>query len=93
VDSHRRQSTAFEMHVYHACLAGTCKAVAVREGLSHSTVREIFNRFAAFKKNGVVALGTTRVLGIDEISLKKRHKQFVLVISDISSNFRLGICI
>ena len=29
VDSHRRQSTAFEMDVYQSCLAGTCKAVAV----------------------------------------------------------------
>jgi transposase len=91
VDSHRRQSTAFEMHVYQSCLAGTCKAVAVREGLSHSTVREIFNRLAALKKSGVAARGTTRVLGIDEISLKKRHKQFVLVISDISRKCILAV--
>ena len=32
--SHRRQFTAFEMHVYQSCLAGTRKGVAVREGLS-----------------------------------------------------------
>jgi hypothetical protein len=49
----------------------TCKAVAVREGLSHSTVKEIFNRLAALKKSSTVV--DTRVLGIDEISLKKRH--------------------
>jgi transposase len=81
VDSHRRQSAAFEMHVYQSCLTSPRKAVAVRDGLSQSTVKEIFNRLAALKK-GVG--GTTRVLGIDEISLKKRHKQFILVISDIS---------
>jgi len=42
VDSHRRQSMAFEMHVYQACLDGTCKATAVREGLSQSTVKDIW---------------------------------------------------
>jgi transposase len=90
VDSHRRQSTAFEMHVYQSCLTTTRKAVAMREGLSQSTVKEIFNRLAALKKSGV-AEGTTRVLGIDEISLKKRHKQFVLVISDISRKCILAV--
>lgn len=81
---------AFEMHVHQSCLAGTCKAVAVREGLSQSTVKEIFKRLAALKNKSVVA-GTTRVLGIDEISLKKRHKQFVLVISDISEKCILAV--
>ena len=90
MDSHRRQSMAFEMHVYQSCLTSTRKAVAVREGLSQSTVKEIFNRLAALKKS-VVADGTTRVLGIDEISLKKRHKQFVLVISDISRKCILAV--
>jgi transposase len=90
VHSHRRQSTAFEMHVYQACLAGTCKATAIREGLSQSTVKEIFNRFAALKKSPTF-VDDTRVLGIDEISLKKRHKQFVLVISDISRKCLLAV--
>jgi transposase len=90
VDSHRRQSMAFEMHVYQACLSGTRKAVAVREGLSHSTVKDIFNRLAVLRK-GATIVGNTRVLGIDEISLKKRHKQFVLVISDISRKCILAV--
>lgn len=90
VDSHRRQSTAFEKHVYESCRAGTCKAVAVREGLSHSTVREIFNRWAALREKSSVA-DATRVLGIDEISLKKRHRQFVLVISDIGRKCILAV--
>ncbi len=88
VESHRRQSSAFEMHVYQSCLTCTRKAVAACEGLSQSTVKEIFNRLAALKKG---MGGTTRVLGIDEISLKKRHKQFVLVISDISRKCILAV--
>ena len=90
VDSHRRQSMAFEIYVYQACLAGTRKAVAVSEGLSHSTVKEIFNRLAVLRK-GATIVDKTRVLGIDEISLKKRHKQFVLVISDISRKCILAV--
>lgn len=69
VDSHRRQTKAFERYVYQSCLGSTCKAVAVREDLSQSTVREIFDRFAATKEKPSVA-GATRVLGIDEISSK-----------------------
>lgn len=90
VDAHRRQSTAFEMHIYQACRGGTCKAVALREALSHSTVKEIFNRVAGLKKNSPI-VDTINVLGIDEISLKKRHKQFVLVISDISRKCILAV--
>lgn len=89
-DSHRRQSKAFEMHVYQSCLTSTRKAVAVREGLSQSTVKEIFNRLSALKKS-VGANDTIQVLGIDEISLKKRHKQFVLIISDISRKCILAV--
>ena len=90
VDPHRRQSIAFELHVYQSCLESTRKAVAVREGLSHSTVKEIFNRFAALKHN-LDSCNTIRVLGVDEISLKKRYKQFVLIISDISRKCVLAV--
>lgn len=90
VDPHRRQSKDFEMHVYQSCLKTTRKAVAVGEGLSQSTVKEIFNRIAAVKKSSVIC-NRIRVLGIDEISLKKRHRQFVLVISDISRKCILAV--
>ena len=90
VDEYRRQSKAFERHVYQMCLSSTRKAVAVREELSQSTVREIFNRWASLKDRSWAA-DTIRVLGIDEISLKKRHKHFVLVISDIERRCILTI--
>jgi len=34
---------------------------------------------------------TIRVLGVDEISLKKRYKQFVLIISDSSREYVLAV--
>jgi transposase len=90
VEDHRRQTIAFEHQIYDSCLSSNRKKVAKQIGLSQSTVRDIFNRFAQCKvyqcKNVL-----TRVLGIDEISLKKRHKQFALVISDIDRKCILAI--
>ena len=93
VDAHRRQSTDFEMHVYQACLTSTRKAVAIAEGLSQSTVKEIFNFYAAMKNTSVTSIlsHSIRVLGIDELSIKKRHKQFVLVLSDIDRKCILAV--
>jgi len=53
-------------------------------------VKEIFHRIAALKKSLPMA-ATMDILGIDEISLKKRNKQFVLVISDISRKCILAV--
>jgi transposase len=90
VEEHRRQTLALELHIYESCLSSNRKKVAKQVQLSQSTVRDIFNRFAQSKvyqcKNMM-----TRVLGIDEIALKKRHKQFALVISDIDRKCILAV--
>jgi transposase len=82
VQAHRRQSIAFERHIYQCCCGSNKKRVALREALSHSTVREIFHRWVRARRTGRLP-GSIRVLGIDEISLKKRHRQFALVLCDI----------
>ena len=90
IEKFRRHTTAFERHIYERCKMGCRKKVAVKEKLSQATVKKILNRFARDipeRSSGLL----TRVLGIDEISLKKRHKQFVLVISDISSRSVLAV--
>ena len=90
VESHRRQTIAFERHVFESCLSSNKKRTAKSEGLSQSTVRDIFNRWAKLKERGP-GEDRTRVLGIDEISLKKRHKQFALVISDMDKKCILAV--
>ena len=90
IEKFRRHTVAFERLIYERCKASCRKKVAVKEKLSQATVKEILNRFA----RGIPERSSgrlTRVLGIDEISLKKRHKQFVLVISDISSRSILAV--
>ncbi len=91
VDQSRRQSLDFEMHIYRLCLSDNRKAVADREGLSHSAVKGIFFRIAKMRLSADKRSRCPRVLGIDEISLKKRHKQFVLVLSDIDRRCILDI--
>ncbi len=90
VDAHRRQSKALEMHVYQSCLSSTRKSVANEQGLSQLMVKEIFNFYAGIKHLSA-ASHVTRVLRIDEISIKKRHKQFVLVISAIGRKCILAV--
>ena len=89
IDAYRRQTHVFEQHVYESCLSSNRKKVADQESLSQSTVRDILKRCSS-KKNCIDRM-ETRVLGIDEISLKKRYKQYVLVISDIDKKCILAI--
>jgi len=83
VDTNRRQTRAFEQEIYKSCIGSNKKKVAKDKDLSQSSVRDIFNRWARQQQSATGSGELTRVLGIDEISLKKRHQQFALVISDI----------
>lgn len=91
VDQLRRQSIDFEMHIYRLCLSDNRKDVANREGLSQSTVKDILFRYAKMKVKPGHPKRCPRVLGIDEISLKKRHRQFALILSDIERKCILDI--
>ena len=82
IDLRRRQTRRLEQYVYQRCLSSNRKAVAEEIWLDQTTVKDIFKRWAK-KVVKVQRRQTVRVLGIDEIALKKRHKQFVLVISDL----------
>ena len=83
VDAKRRQTRAFEQEIYKSCIGSNKKKVAKDKDLSQSSVRDIFNRWARPQERLLCSGELTRVLGIDEISLKKRHQQFALVASDI----------
>lgn len=82
IGRHRRQTRRFELHIYQRCLGTSRKKVAEQEWLDQSTVTDILKRWA--KKTADAQIRPlVRVLGIDEIALKKHHKQFALVLSDL----------
>jgi len=90
IESKRRTSTAYELHIYKQSQHTDIEAVAEREGLHPETVRSIFGRWAkrAEKKQPRVYV---RCLGIDEISLRKGHQQFALVLTDLERHCVIAV--
>ncbi len=86
----RRQTLRFELQVYEACLGDSKKRTAEMFHLSQTAVNRIFKRWAK-KRRKRKKLGLVKVLGIDEISIKKRHKQFAVVISDLERRCVLAV--
>ena len=79
----RRQTKRFELRVYQQCLSSSKKETAAQYQLSQTTVAGIFKRWAKRQQRAATNRHLVRVLGMDEIALKKRHKQYVLVLSDL----------
>ena len=75
----RHQTVRFEAAVYQRCLESSKSAVAKACHLSYSTVDGIFKRYARRQAHRS-QLGTVRILGMDEIAVKKRHQQYALVL-------------
>ncbi len=83
IDPKRRQTSVFEMHIYERVKNKTPrKQVAFQERLHEATVLDIFKRQAK-RAARQVKERRVRILGVDEISLRKRHKQYALVLSDL----------
>lgn len=90
VSPQRRQTIRFEETVYQRCLESSKKAVAQALHLGYSTVDGIFKRLAKHKLSRHHK-GLVRILGMDEISVKKRHKQFALVLSDLERRHVIAV--
>lgn len=85
----RRQTKRFEQVVYQQCSQSSKKETAKQFQLSQTTVAGIFKRWA--KQRIGTSRQRIRVLGMDEIALKKRHKQYVLVLSDLERRYVLAV--
>jgi len=82
IEGKRRQTRAFEGHIYERCQTVDHASVAEAERLHPTTVKDIFYRLAK-RAERRHPRERVRWLGIDEISLKKGHQQFALVLSDL----------
>lgn len=56
--------------------------MALTEGLSESTVLDIFKRKGKEQHRGLER-GPVRILGVDEISVRKGHQNYALVLTDL----------
>jgi transposase len=86
----RHQTVRFEAAVYERCLESSKSAVAKTCHLSYSTVDGIFKRYAQ-RQERRSQLGTVRILGMDEIAVKKRHQQYALILSDLERRCVLAV--
>lgn len=80
-----RCTSRYEKYIYDHYRESTISHIANQEALGYKTAAGIFYQQAEAQ---VTASKTRQVkrLGIDEISMKKRHKQFILVLSDLDRN-------
>ncbi len=78
----QRNTRRFERMVYQECMGQTFQNVAKKLGMNWHTVERMFYQKACeqFQRN---AKQFPQILGVDEISNKKGHKQYLLVISDL----------
>jgi transposase len=72
----------YEQYVYRLCRENTISFVSQFENLEYDATEGIYYRQVSEK---VFTHKDIEILGIDGISTKKRHKDFVLIISDIGN--------
>ncbi|MBK8754385.1 MAG: ISL3 family transposase [Candidatus Competibacteraceae bacterium] len=79
-DPRSRCTRAFEKQVLLACVNSTVWDVRIKEGIGYETVRGIIDRAIA-KNVDWPAIKNLKIIGIDEISLKKGHQDFVTIVT------------
>jgi transposase len=75
--SHTR---AFEQRILLSCVNSTVLDVSIKEGIGYDAVEGILNRYIDTEVDWST-IGVLDVIGLDEISLKKGHKDFVTIVT------------
>lgn len=81
---YRHFTDRFEHEVYECCRETTATYAAAKFGISDKTATEIYYTIAK-QKQKLKPDFLTKVIGIDEIAMHKGHKDFVIVISDLTN--------
>lgn len=84
VEPYRHFTKRFEREVYECCRETTATYAAEKFGICDKTATDIYHRIAKHKQELNPPL-PTEVIGIDEIAMHKGHKDFVVVISDLTN--------
>jgi len=71
---------AFERRILLACVNSTISDVSIREGVGYEAIMGVIDREIA-KEVDWRKIARLDVLGIDEIALKKGHKDFVVIVT------------
>jgi len=79
-DRRSGQTKDFEKHILLACVNSTISDVSIKENLSYDAITGIIDRNIEKEVNWET-VKRLDVIGIDEVSLKKGHKDFVVIVT------------
>ena len=82
-DSKSPHTKAYEQWLLRDLINSTITDVSMKRGIGEAAVEGIINRYI-HQKVDWQAINTIPLLGIDEIALKKGHKDFVVIVSAIN---------
>ncbi|KIC72048.1 Transposase [Neochlamydia sp. EPS4] len=82
---YRHYTKRYEQEVYKCCQETTATYTGLKFGMSDKTAAEIYYREAKSKQRHLQSLLPTQVMGIDEIAIHKGHKDFAVVITDLTN--------
>lgn len=85
VSSYERMTIRYENFIYKRCIGVDLSYVSVQENLEWHRVNRIFKKWSTRSIEDADLLSNLRALGIDEIALKKGHKNFVCVLVNLET--------
>lgn len=91
VNSHERMTIRYENFIYKRCIGVDLNYVSLQEDLEWHRVNRIFKKWSNEQIKTVNLFAGVRALGIDEIALKKGHKNFVCVLVNLETGEVLDI--
>lgn len=75
-----KYTIAFEKHLLLSCVNSTVSDVSIRECVGYDSVCGVIDRNVAKKVDWSV-IQELDIIGVDEVSLKKGHKDFVVIVT------------
>jgi transposase len=91
VNDYERMTIRYEEFIYKRCIGVDLSYVKIQEDLEWHTVNRIFKKWATTSIKKADLFSNVRAIGIDEIALKKGHKDFVCVLVNLETGEVLDI--
>ena len=85
VDSYERMTIRYSDFIYKRCIGVDLSYVSIQEDLVWHRVNRIFKKWSAESIKMANLLTNVRAIGIDEIALKKGHRNFVCVLVNLET--------
>jgi len=85
-------TTRFEIDIFFSCFERSFSSVSRSEQIPYDCVRGIFGRYSRASVEYLKKFDkTVRIIGLDEISIKKGHNDFQTIISNINEGYVMEV--